>query len=229
MEIEILQLIEGARRARGLAVIIDVFRAFSVECWAFSRGAKRILPVAGIDEAFALKRANPGALLVGERGGRKCEGFDCGNSPSQLEAFDVCGRVIVHTTSAGTQGIANAAGADEIAGASLVNAAATAEYIRRRNPAVVSLVCMGLDGVSETDEDTLCADYIAALLRGESPDISQRVRRLSETSGKKFFNPDLQEVFPRRDFEMCTQVDRFPYALRVRREGQFCVEKIEIK
>ena len=69
----------------------------------------------------------------------------------------------------------------------------------------------------------------AALLRGESPDISQRVRRLSETSGKKFFNPDLQEVFPRRDFEMCTQVDRFPYALRVRRESQFCVEKIEIK
>ena len=121
------------------------------------------------------------------------------------------------------------AGADEIVGASLVNAAATAEYIRRRNPPAVSLVCMGLDGVSETDEDTLCADYIAALLRGESPDISQRVRRLSETSGKKFFNPDLQEVFPRRDFEMCTQVDRFPYALRVRRESQLCVEKVEIK
>lgn len=228
MEIQIYQLIEGARRARGLAVIIDVFRAFSVECYAFSRGARSIFPVAGIDEAFALKRANPGALLVGERGGRKCEGFDCGNSPSQLEAFDVRGRAIVHTTSAGTQGVANASGASEIVGASLVNAAATAQYILQRAPETVSLVCMGLDGVRETDEDTLCAEYIAARLRGESPDLTERVARLRETSGRKFFDPAQQAVFPRRDFEMCTQVDRFPYALAVRRDETLRVEKIEM-
>ena len=229
MDITIDHLTAGAARAEGVTVVIDVFRAYTFECWAYSRGAGRIYPLASLDGAMALKAAHPGWLLAGERHGRPREGFDFGNSPSQLEKADIAGRTIIHTTSAGTQGIANAAGADEIVGASLVNAAATAEYIRRRNPPAVSLVCMGLDGASETDEDTLCADYIAALLRGESPDISQRVRRLSETSGKKFFNPDLQEVFPRRDFEMCTQVDRFPYALRVRREGQFCVEKIEIK
>ena len=44
MNIEILQLIEGARKARGLTVIIDVFRAFSVECYAMAGGAKEILP-----------------------------------------------------------------------------------------------------------------------------------------------------------------------------------------
>ncbi len=228
MEIEIYQLIEGARRARGLAVIIDVFRAFTVECHAFARGARTILPVAGIDEAFALKRAHPGALLVGERGGRRCEGFDCGNSPSQLEAFDVRGRAVVHTTSAGTQGVANATGAEEIVGASLVNAAATASYILSRAPKAVSLVCMGLDGVRETDEDTLCAEYIAALLRGESPDISAEIARLRETSGRKFFDPALQDVFPRRDFELCTQLNRFPYALLVRRGEPLRVEKVEV-
>lgn len=228
MEIEIYQLIEGARRARGLAVIIDVFRAFTVECHAFARGARTILPVAGIDEAFALKRAHPGALLVGERGGRRCEGFDCGNSPSQLEAFDVRGRAVVHTTSAGTQGVANATGAEEIVGASLVNAAATASYILSRAPTAVSLVCMGLDGVRETDEDTLCAEYIAALLRGESPDISAEIARLRETSGRKFFDPALQDVFPRRDFELCTQLNRFPYALLVRRGEPLRVEKVEV-
>ena len=31
MEINILQLLEGAKQAKGLTVIIDVFRAFSVE------------------------------------------------------------------------------------------------------------------------------------------------------------------------------------------------------
>lgn len=219
MNVQILQLIDGARRARGLTVIIDVFRAFSVECYALSRGARAILPVGGLDEALALKRSIPDAILVGERGGRRCEGFDCGNSPSQLEAFDLSGRTVIHTTSAGTQGIASAVCADELLGASLVNAAATAKYILSRDPEEVSLVCMGLDGARETDEDTLCAAYIAALLRGENPDISEGIARLRETSGRKFFNPELREAFPEADFWMCTYLNRFPFALTVQREG----------
>jgi len=228
MNVQILQLIEGARQARGLTVIIDVFRAFSVECYAFAQGAKTILPVGTIEEAFALKQEHPDALLVGERGGRKCEGFDCGNSPSQLADFDVKDKAIVHTTSAGTQGIANAVHADEMLAASLVNARATAEYIRMRNPETVSIVCMGLGGERETEEDTLCAEYIAALLRGEEPDISAEIADLANTSGKKFFDPANAEVFPQRDFEMSTQLDRFPFALKVVREGGVHVEKVDV-
>ncbi|SCP99363.1 2-phosphosulfolactate phosphatase [Anaerobium acetethylicum] len=33
IKIEILQLLDGARQAKGLTVIIDVFRAFSLECY----------------------------------------------------------------------------------------------------------------------------------------------------------------------------------------------------
>ena len=69
MNVQILQLIDGAKQARGLTVIIDVFRAFSVECYAMVRGAKNILPVGTIEEAFALKEKYPDAILVGERGG----------------------------------------------------------------------------------------------------------------------------------------------------------------
>ena len=227
MKIRILQLIEGAKRARGLTVIIDVFRAFSVECYAMARGARTILPVGTIEEAFALKEKHPDALLVGERGGKKCEGFDCGNSPSQLEDFDLAEKTIIHTTSAGTQGIANAVHADEMLAASLVNARATAEYIRRRNPEQVSIVCMGLSGERETEEDTLCAEYIAALLWGEVPDITAQITDLANTSGKKFFDPANAEVFPQKDFEMSTQLDRFPFALKVNRgENGVFVEKV---
>lgn len=229
MNVQILQLIDGARQARGLTVIIDVFRAFTVECCAMAREAKTILPVGTIEEAFALKEVYPDALLVGERDGRKCEGFDCGNSPSQLEDFDVHGKTIIHTTSAGTQGVANAVHADEMLAASLVNARATAEYIRMRNPETVSIVCMGLGGKRETEEDTLCAEYIAALLRGEEPDISAEIADLANTSGKKFFDPANAEVFPQRDFEMSTQLDRFPFALKViEDENGVHVEKIDI-
>ena len=84
MEIQILQLLEGARQARGLTVIIDVFRAFSTACYAVNKGVGPIYPVGNIEEAYALKEKNPEALLVGERNERPPEGFDFGNSPALL-------------------------------------------------------------------------------------------------------------------------------------------------
>ena len=45
MNTQILQLIDGAKSARGLTVIIDVFRAFSVEAYLFAQGADKIIPV----------------------------------------------------------------------------------------------------------------------------------------------------------------------------------------
>lgn len=228
MNIEILQLIEGAQKARGLTVIIDVFRAFSVECYAMAGGAKEILPVGDINEAYRMKEADPSCLLFGERGGKMCPGFDCGNSPSQIVKMDLQGKTIVHTTSAGTQGIANAVHADEILTGSLVNADAIARYIRSRNPEHVSLVCMGLEGKAETEEDTLCAEYIRARLQGENPDISAEIDDLRNTSGKKFFDPAQQEAFPQPDFDFSTQLNRFDFVLRVNREnGGFRVEKVD--
>lgn len=44
MEIRILELIEGAKKAEGLTVIIDVFRAFSLECYLYARGASAVFP-----------------------------------------------------------------------------------------------------------------------------------------------------------------------------------------
>lgn len=220
MEIEILQCIEGARRARGLAVIIDVFRAFTVECYAFAAGAKEILAVGEIATAWKLKAAHPEYLLVGERGGRMCEGFDCGNSPSGLKRLDLCGRTIAHTTSAGTQGIVSAYNADEIITGSLVNASAVARYIQKRNPKHVSLVCMGLAGRVETEEDTLCAHYIRALLLGENPDISAEIDDLRNTSGRKFFDPEQQTAFPQPDFDLSTRLNRFDFVLRAQPDGE---------
>ena len=215
MKIRILQLIEGARQARGLTVIIDVFRAFTVEAWASHRHASRIIPVGDIQTAFDYRREHPDALLCGERGGRMIEGFDYGNSPSQFEHADLSGKTLVHTTSAGTQGIANAVHADEIIGGSLVNAAAIARYIRMRNPEEVSLVCMGLAGKEETAEDTLCARCIKSLLEdGEALDWEKEIAHVKQTDGAKFFDPAQQEVFPERDFHLSTEVNRFSFVLR---------------
>ena len=109
MNIQILHMVEGAKAAKGLTVIIDVFRAFTVETYLMRNNAHRIYPVGDIETAFACKKADPeNTLLCGERKGIMVEGFDFGNSPSQLEHVDLTGKTVVHTTSAGTQGIANA-------------------------------------------------------------------------------------------------------------------------
>ena len=197
MKINLLHLIDGARAARGITVIIDVFRAFSVEAYLLGRGARRVIPTASIEEAYELKEKYPDAILCGERGGAKIDGFDFGNSPSDLKNADIAGRVVIHTTSAGTQGVANAVGADEIIGGSLVCAKAISDYILSKSPEEVSLVCMGLAGERDTDEDTLCAEYIKSrLLFAPLADMDTRIERLKETDGKKFFDAEKSKNFP---------------------------------
>ena len=230
MEITIDHLTAGAARARGVAVIIDVFRAYSVECYAYHAGVERIYPLGDLDEAYALKRAHPDYLLAGERHARMGEGFDFGNSPSQLQNADLRGRRMIHTTSAGTQGIRAAANADRILLASLVNARATAEYLRRLSPERVSFVCMGFENLRPTQEDTVCAEYMRSLLLGEPYPLKASVAALRDGPGARFFVPADQVFAPEADFYLCTQCDRFSFALELGREegGLAYSRKIEI-
>ncbi len=229
MQIEILQQLQGAKNARGLAVIIDVFRAFTVEAYAYAHGIGQIYAVGDINRAYELGREMPGALLVGERNGVMCEGFDCGNTPSELVKLSLTGKTMIHTTSAGTQGIANAKNADEVLTGSLTNARAIARYILAKNPEHVSLVCMGWNANEETAEDTLCAEYIRALLLGEDSDISVEMADLARTTGAKFFDPAQQAVFPQGDFACCVNLNAFDFVLRAHPENDyFRMERIDI-
>ena len=219
MQINILHLLEGAKKAKGLTVIIDVFRAFSLECYLYDMGVKEIRQIGAVEEAFLLHEKIENSVLVGERGGKKCDGFAFGNSPSSIFAEDVLGKTILHTTSAGTQGIVNATDAEEIITGSLVNAKAIAAYIQAKQPEVVSLVCMGNAGIRPAAEDELCAEYIKCLLEGhEMTDLDQKVKALQEHGGEHFFDKTNQEVFPEADFWMCIRYDQFPFVIRIERD-----------
>ena len=229
MKIEILQLLEGAQKAKGLTVIIDVFRAFSTACYAFENGASTIIPVGDIDQAYSLKKKHPEFLLMGERFERKPEGFDFGNSPTHLLNVDLSGKTIVHTTSSGTQGIANAANADEIITGSFVNASAIRKYIQIKDPGHVSLVCMGYSCQYPTDEDTFLAEYIKDKLEARETNFTAMVDKLRNGSGARLFEPENQEWSPSSDFDLCLSLSRFNFILRVEREGELnYLRKIEL-
>lgn len=65
MHVQILELIEGARAAKGLTVIIDVFRAMTVEAYVIQNGAKDLIPMGDINEAYAYRDAHPGTIFNG--------------------------------------------------------------------------------------------------------------------------------------------------------------------
>ncbi len=231
MKIQILELIEGARRAEGLTVVIDVFRAFTTECYCFAGGAVKSYPIGSMEEAFALKEQHPDWVLMGERGGAKVEGCDLGNSPWDASNYDFRGKTMIHSTSAGTQGIVNAANANanQIVTGSLVNAKAVCSYIRSQNPKTVSLVAMGKAGVTSVPEDLIAAEYIRSLLlEDNSCDIRKEIAYLKDHGGEQFFDPAQAHIFPREDYALCVSYDRFPFILRVtKEEGRLVISRID--
>lgn len=229
MRITTGQLLEGARQAEGLTVVIDVFRAFSTACYAVDRVLAPVYPVGTLEEAFRMKELLGDALLMGERHERKPEGFDLGNSPALLLESGYRHQPVVHTTSSGTQGIVNATGASEILTGSFVNAGAIIRYIRARCPERVSLVCMGYACQYPTDEDTLCAEYILNGLEGRASDFPAMKEVIRRGSGARFFEASSQPWAPAADFDLCLQLSRFDFVLKAERNtyGLF-LHKIEV-
>lgn len=227
MKIRILQGIEGAKQATGVAVIIDVFRAFTVETYLMKNRASKIIPVGNLDFVYDYQKKNPDVMLIGERNGKILPGFHYGNSPYDVDQVDFYGKTILHTTSAGTQGIANAKNADTIIAGALVNAKAIAQYILNNKFEDVSLVCMGLGGVEETEEDTLCAKYIKSLLLGNEMDIAEEILQLQYTSGAKFFD-ETQIDFPMEDFAYCTQLNVFDFVLEVVKDDLPYMKRVDV-
>ncbi len=214
MKVNILEFVEGARKASGIAVIIDVFRAFSVACYASDAGASRIIATAEVSEAFLLKEKYKNSVLVGERDEKKIEGFDFGNSPTEIIKSDLSGKTIIHTTTAGTQGLINAINADLILTGSFVNADAIVKYIKSLEPTEVSLVAMGYRATISAEEDLLCARMIEAKLKNITNNFENEIADLQNSSGSRFFNPLNIDFSPPTDFFLCTMVSKFDFVLK---------------
>lgn len=227
MEIFVGSLLEGARQASGAVAVIDVFRAFTTAAVALANGASRIVMVSTIEEAFALRESGLGQVCMGEVRGRKPDGFDFGNSPFEVLGLDFSGKTIIQRTSAGTQGIVAAAGADCLYAASLVTATATARGLAAAGSVRAALVAMGDSGVARTDEDELCALHLRNLLEGRPGD-PEAVRRLIMAGGEiaRFNDPGRPQLH-RQDVEIALDIDRYDFAIRVRTEDGRLVGRVE--
>ena len=159
---ELYQRLPPAAPAGGVAVVLDVLRASTTIATALAAGAAAVRPVATVADARSLAvRLGPAAILGGERGGQRIDGFDLGNSPAEYTADRVAGRTVVITTTNGTAAMAACAAARELLVGGIVNRSAVAAVARRLAGAGghVHLVCAGTDGLVSA-EDVLAAGAI---------------------------------------------------------------------
>jgi len=221
MKIARLSLMEGLKQARGITVVIDVFRAFTCEPLMYRVGARQIYIEADIGKC---RKMRGDAVLVGEENELPIEGFDLTNSPSLIlkrgrTLFE--GRDVIHRTSAGVTGAVEAMKlSDEVLLASFVNAKATAEYILSKNPEIVSIAAMGIRALKKAPEDEFCGDYIESLLSGTPYDHTRAViDTLLHETAQNFLRGD-KDYMPKEDPAICLQRDLFDFALKAEWDGE---------
>ena len=208
--------IEGARQARGLAVVIDVLRSFTVSAYALAGGARECRLVTTTDEARALAAATPDTVICAEEDGLPVRGIAISNSPTQIVAAELEGCILIQRSSAGTPVAAAVREGVDIFAASLVVARATVQACLLMRPVALTLVAS-----ADFPEDHACALYMEAIIRGETPDIDRLLRPLKDSERYAHLITGTWPGFPATDLELALQPDRFGFAMPVTREAGY--------
>jgi len=216
MVINRLTGLDGARQARGVVVVIDVLRAFTVSAYALAGGARECLLVSTTAEARALHEKIRGSLICAEEGALPVPGIAISNSPTQISAADLKDRVLIQRSSAGTTVMSAVESADELYAASLVVARATAGACLSKQPEAVTLLAS-----ADHPEDHACAIYIEGLLRGEEPDVDSLLQPLRDSARYARAKSGTWPGFPPTDLALALAPDRFDFAMPATRHGNY--------
>jgi 2-phosphosulfolactate phosphatase len=211
-----------AREQKAVAVVVDALRASATITCLLEQGAAEVLVVKEVDEAYAYREAYPDTLLVGERGGVKVEGFDFGNSPTEIRRTDVQGQRVVFTSTTGAQRLVDCLGASAIIVGTTINASAVARQVSttamaENVPIVIIPAGLATDPSVVADEDWLGATVLAAHLglpiHQASDQSFQRYQQLMQSAG--LLQGFLQSSHGQKlmglgfvdDIHLCAQVD----------------------
>ena len=203
-----------------VAVVSDVIRATSTIAMALAQGAAGVLPVAALEDAFALKAKNPEAILAGERGGVPLEGFDMGNSPEDFLRKRVNNRLVILTTTNGTQALTACHGARAVVTASLLNLEAVAARLLELGPPWL-VVCAGCNGHFGVD-DAITAGALAEAL-GQDHAFIHLYRSVKKDLTEAFLGSEagreLIKVGMKKDVPFCAQVSRLTVVPTMDKDG----------
>ena len=147
------------------AVVIDVLRATTTIATALDAGAEAVQAFSDIDELMQQSDLwlSEKRLRAGERGGKKVDGFDLGNSPLDCTPNLVKNKRLFLTTTNGTRALQRVEKAPVVITAAQINRQAAVNYLTTTQPNTVWMVGSGWQG-SYSLEDTACAGAIAQMI-----------------------------------------------------------------
>ncbi len=147
------------------AVVIDVLRATTTIAWALHNGASAIETFADLSELKRKANEWPASsrILIGERGGKRLEGFDLGNSPVDVLPDVVSGKKLFMSTTNGTRSLQVVRDAKRLFTMALPNREAVAEKLLNEHSENILILGSGWEG-SYSLEDSLAAGALAAFL-----------------------------------------------------------------
>jgi 2-phosphosulfolactate phosphatase len=156
----VLPVAEGGPDA---AVVIDVLRATTTIAWSLQNGAEAIQAFADLGELEAAAAAWPAdrCLRAGERGGKRVEGYDLGNSPLAVTPELVTGKRIFISTTNGTRSLQAVRPVPLLLTACLPNRTAVARRLVEAGAERVWIVGSGWEG-DYSLEDSLAAGAVAS-------------------------------------------------------------------
>ncbi len=143
-----------------IVVVVDILRATSCITTGISHGVKSITPFESLEECKKMKEI--GYYIAGERGGKKVEGFDIGNSPFSYMEEHLKDEKIAITTTNGTVAIEKSKDASVIVIGSFLNISSIASFLISQKKDVL-IFCAGWKGLVNL-EDTLFAGALAKML-----------------------------------------------------------------
>ena len=148
--------------AGNAVVVIDILRASTTICFAMAAGAREIVPCLDVAEAReAAAKLGAGAVLGGERGGKKIDGFQLGNSPREYVEEIVQHKTVVFTTTNGTRALQTCIGAEHIYIRPVVSIRKAIHAALQHDN--IHLLCAGTDG-NITREDVLAAGAMSEII-----------------------------------------------------------------
>jgi 2-phosphosulfolactate phosphatase len=216
-------------------VLVDTLRCSSTLATALYSGTQRVYMAKEIDIAFSLKQQHPNAILAGERGSVKVDGFEATNSPV---FFSQSNQYIEVVLSSGNfcnvlEKYTNIC--ENIFSGTLVNAQATAQYLIRKGFKNIYFIAVGtyhmhgeyFSTPKHTSEDFLAAAYIARVIEVESSSKCEDIDKLRDVldNPESLYNEiqkseyvaylkelDIQNNNDKnqRDMDMCWKIDASP-------------------
>ena len=187
-------------------IVVDVIRATSTIAQALSSGYRRVLCVAEIEQARALRAELSDSVVGGERDAVRIDGFDVGASPREF--LEPRAETLILSTTNGTRTIVTAAErCDEVLIGSLLNLAAVVRAATERGEDV-AVICAGYKGAFAFD-DAYCAGRLVQALEGERTDAAVAAAFLADAfpdpldgiNARTYGPPGLEE-----DIAFCAQV-----------------------